>query len=242
MWNRWQLKESAKTVLRASYWKAFLVSLITAFISSNNLFSYRFNQADLDVLSHSAHLSAIVPFLAILGLSLTASIAGIILIIFIFAPLHVGIAHYFLESTQMRFDFQNVLHGFTGGRYRNVVATMLLRDIYLFLWTLLLIVPGIVKSYSYALVPFLLAENPSLSPSRAIQMSINMTNGHKWEMFILDLSFLGWYLLGLLALVVGTLFVNPYYYTTQAQLYLALRNIAIDNQIISLGDLEMREI
>lgn len=239
MWNRWELKEHAKTVLRASYWKALLVSLILFFTSGREGFSINFNEADLDRLFRGSDAWLSLPFITMLfGALLSISLASALIAILVFSPLEVGLRHYFLESTQMRFHLENVTRGFTGGRYRNVVITMLLRGIYNALWYLLLIIPGIIKSYSYAMVPYLLAENPGIPPSRAIEMSMQMTDGHKWKMFVLDLSFIGWFLLGTLALGVGFLFVLPYSNTTQAQLYVALRAIALDRRIISLQELE----
>ncbi len=239
MWNRVELKERAKVVLRASYWKALLVSLILCFTSGRDGLSVNFEQADINSLFHGSDAWLSLPFMAMLfGTLLSISLAAALIAILIFNPLEIGLRHYFLESTQMRFHLENILRGFTGGRYRNVVITMLLRNIYNALWYLLLIVPGIIKSYSYAMVPYLLAENPGIPPSRAIEMSIQITDGHKWKMFVLDLSFIGWFLLGALALGVGFLFVLPYSNTTHAQLYVALRTIALDRRIISLQELE----
>lgn len=239
MWNRWQLKENAKAVLRVSYWKAFLVSLIFVLSSGSNIFTYHFGGGDFEALFNNISSSLSLPILTmLLGVLLSASVAGALISILVFGPLEVGVQHYFLESTQMRFSLGNIVRGFTGKRYRNIVTTMLLRSIYQFLWYLLLIIPGIVKSYSYAMVPFLLAENPGIPPSRALEMSMAMTEGHKWQMFVLDLSFIGWFLLGTIPLGIGILFVNPYYHTTSAQLYVALRAIALDRQIITLPELE----
>lgn len=239
MWNRWQLKENAKAVLRVSYWKAFLASLILVLASGRDVFSFNYNKGDLDGFSRGIDSLLSLPFITmLLGTLFSVTIASILISIFVLGPLQVGTQHYFLESTQMRFRLENITRGFTGGRYRNVVMTMLLRGIYNTLWYLLLIVPGIVKSYSYAMVPFLLAENPGIPPSRAIEISMAMTDGHKWRMFVLDLSFIGWFLLGMLALGVGILFVLPYYDTTQAELYVALRAIALDRRIITLPELE----
>ena len=235
MWNRWQLKENAKAVLRVSYWKAFWVSLIFVLILGRDIFTFSFGGSDMQPLFN--HFSPFVS-LPILTMLLSASVASALISILVFGPLEVGVQHYFLESTQMRFNLENVIRGFTGGRYRNVVITMLLRNIYNALWYLLLIIPGIVKSYSYTMVPFLLAENPGIPPSRALEISITMTDSHKWQMFVLDLSFIGWFLLGMIPFGIGILFVNPYYHTTRAQLYVALRAIALDRGIITLPELE----
>ncbi len=241
MWNRWQLKENAKFVLRAAYWKAFLVSLIWTLTlgMGRDVFTFNFNTNDFDGLSRSFNAFLSVPIMTMLaGTLLSVSIISILISIFVFGPLEVGVQHYFLESTQMRFNLGSIFHGFATGRYRNVVTAMFLRNIYQFLWTLLLIIPGIVKSYSYSMLPYLLSENPGIPPSRALEMSMAITDGHKWQMFFLDLSFIGWYLLGAIAFGVGVLFVNPYYHTTQAQLYVALRTIALDRGILSLAELE----
>lgn len=239
MWNRSQLKENAKAALRVSYWKAFLVSLISVLVSSQDIFSFNYNQSDFNGLSQGIEPFLTLPVITMLfGTFFSLTIASSLISIFVLGPLEVGTQHYFLESTQMRFRLENITRGFTGGRYRNVVMTMLLRNIYIFLWSLLLLIPGIIKSYSYAMVPFLLAENPGIPPSRAIEMSMAMTDGHKWRMFVLTLSFIGWFLLGMLAMVIGVLFVVPYYDTTQAELYVALRAIALDKGIITLSDLE----
>jgi uncharacterized membrane protein len=87
------------------------------------------------------------------------------------------------------------------------------------------------------MVPYILADNPNIGSKRAIELSRNMTMGHKWDMFVLDLSFIGWYLLGLLALGVGILFVMPYENATNAELYLVLRNNATTSGYCSSGEL-----
>ena len=101
--------------------------------------------------------------------------------------------------------------------------TLFLRDLFLVLWSLLFFIPGIVKSYSYRLVPYLLKDHPELSPTEVITRSRQMMNGHKWQAFVLDLSFLGWYLLGILTLgAVNVFWSNPYHDNTAAAFYLEL--------------------
>ena len=117
---------------------------------------------------------------------------------------------------------------------------MFLRGLYTFLWTLLLLIPGIIKSYAYRMVPYILADNPKMGADNAITLSRKMMDGNKFELFVLELSFLGWYLLGLLALGVGILFVNPYYNATEAQLYLVLREKAIGLGYCSYEDLNLQ--
>ena len=73
------------------------------------------------------------------------------------------------------------------------------------------------------MVPYILSETPDLDYKAALSLSKSMTDGEKWKMFVLDLSFIGWYILGALALFIGVLFVNPYVEATWAQFYLAMR-------------------
>lgn len=96
-------------------------------------------------------------------------------------------------------------------------------DLKTLLWLLLLIVPGFVKAYEYSMIPYLLAENPNLSASQAFSLSKQMTIGQKMDLFVLDLSFLGWIILGLICCGIGILFVLPYPEATRAEVYLILK-------------------
>ncbi|MDR1563484.1 MAG: DUF975 family protein [Oscillospiraceae bacterium] len=86
-----------------------------------------------------------------------------------------------------------------------------------------------VKNYSYRLVPYIISECPHLSANEAITLSRKMMNGNKWAMFVFDLSFIGWYLLGFIACGIGILFVHPYYYAAEAQVYFEIRQRSFEN-------------
>lgn len=149
--------------------------------------------------------------------------------IFVGAPLEVGGRAFFVRgAVDQAVNFGDVGMAFRRDHYLNVVWVMFYRGILNFLFYLLLIVPGIIKNYSYSMVPYLLAEDPTLDAKTAIQLSEEMTEGHKLNMFILDLSFIGWYFLGLLLFGLGKYLVNPYVYATKAQLYLTLRPERLD--------------
>ena len=121
--------------------------------------------------------------------------------------------------------------------YSTVLSTTLLRDLYIFLWSLLFVIPGIVKSYSYSMVDFIKAENPSLPANKAIEMSKIMTDGYKGNLFYLDLSFIGWNLLSVLTFgILSILFVNPYYLCSKAYAYEQLKAIAISSGKLSQYD------
>jgi len=264
MWYRSDLKTRAKEVLRGNYWKAFLISLVIGFATggsggssggsggsgsggsggwensagfggfhwgwsyNGNIFS--FTDPEPNWLPILGAISAIIGIIFI---------AAIVIRIFLGYPLEVGGRKYFVQSAQYFNNKGCFRFAFDGGNYLGIVGAMFVKGIFLFLWTLLLIIPGIIKSYAYRMVPYILADNPNIGARRAIELSNEMTRGHKLDMFILDLSFLGWYLLGLLALGIGALFVNPYRDATEAELYLVLRSNAIESGKCSLWELNL---
>lgn len=243
MWYRYQLKRAAREMLSRRYGELFVAALVCTIISNGiTMLSQIFSDlASIPVIVSQLLLyggDAMVGILGILWIAAIAMLLSLAVGIFLANPMEVGSARCFLEATQDRVDFGNLFFGFSCGRYGNVVLVSLVRSLLLFLWSLLLVIPGMVMSYAYGMVPYLLAENPSLTYRQALAFSRDMTQGHKWEMFVLDLSFLGWYLLGAMACGLGVLFVNPYYYATRAELYVALRAIAIDRGILSLEQLE----
>jgi uncharacterized membrane protein len=105
-----------------------------------------------------------------------------------------------------------------------------------FLVACLLAIPALIKRYAYRMTPWILADNPRIGFRRALKLSRRMTRGHKFELFILDLSFIGWYLLGLILFVVGVVFVRPYYKATIAELYAVLRKNSVDLGLASMED------
>ena len=102
-------------------------------------------------------------------------------------------------------------------------AQQFLRTLYVALWSLLLVIPGIMKGYAYAMTPYILAENPNLTASEAIRRSEDMMEGHKAELFLLSLSFIGWNILSLLVLNLGNIALNPYENAAHAAFYRQLQ-------------------
>lgn len=145
---------------------------------------------------------------------------------FIAGPVVVGKNRYFMEHRAFDSKFERIFWVFRKGRYMNVVKIMFWRDVKIFLWSLLFWIPGIIKSYEYCMVPYILAENPEISCERAFELSKLMTRGEKWKIFVLQLSFIGWYLLGAIFCCVGGLFVEPYFEATFAELYQVMREKA----------------
>ena len=162
-------------------------------------------------------------FAIIAGVIATVLAVGFILSVLVLNPLTVGCQRFFTQNSTERAELNEMGYGFGRGGYGRVVKTMLITDIFLILWTLLFIIPGLIKSYSYRMVPYILAQEPEISGREAINRSREMMNGHKWNTFVLDLSFILWILLTIVTLgIVGVFYVNPYYYATNAELYYAL--------------------
>ena len=118
--------------------------------------------------------------------------------------------------------FEGSISAITENIGTKFVSTLLVM-LYTFLWSLLFIIPGIVKSYSYAMTPYILLDRPELSATDAIKESEKMMNGHKMELFILDLSFIGWILLSILTCGILVLYVEPYMMATKSAFYLELK-------------------
>lgn len=129
----------------------------------------------------------------------------------------------FLDNlrTGKELEVKSIFDGFND--YTRVLGTYLLVYIYTILWTLLLIIPGIIKSLSYSMVPLVLKDNPELSFNAAIERSMAMMEGHKWEYFCLILTFIGWFLLLIITAGIASLWVTPYMSATFANYYEAVK-------------------
>ena len=112
---------------------------------------------------------------------------------------------------------------FGDGQLGKYIGLGLLQMLFIFLWSLLLIIPGIIKSYAYSMSYFIQLDNPDMGPKDSITASRKMMKGHKWQLFVMDLSFIGWYIVGILCLGVGVLWVHPYYELSKALFYEELK-------------------
>lgn len=144
--------------------------------------------------------------------------------IFVKNIIKVGSARFFLENSYYEgTNVSRMAYIFQIGKIRNTALTMFMLNLFQGLWNLT-IIGGIIKRYSYRMVPFLVAENPEIGYKEAILLSRNMMYGNKWKTFLLDLSFILWYILGLLTLgIFDYFYVYPYRTQTDAFLYQALR-------------------
>lgn len=146
------------------------------------------------------------------------SLTVTIIAMFIIGPLTVGASYFVLNvirGTNARIG--HIFRWFNdGSKFMKSFLTYLLMNVYLILWTLLLIIPGIIKSFSYSMTYFILNDHPEYTANQAITESRRMMNGHKMDYFLLCLSFLGWFILSILTVGIGFLWLVPYFYTTSA--------------------------
>lgn len=129
---------------------------------------------------------------------------------------------YSMFSLQLVKTKKCSLGAFLGGiftRFFKRWGATLLVSLYTFLWTLVFLIPGFVKSYSYAMTPYIMMEKPDMGINDAITKSRQMMNGHKWQLFCLDLSFTGWMLLSIFTLGIALIWVWPYYSTARAAFF-----------------------
>lgn len=137
--------------------------------------------------------------------------------------LNFGLISMFLKcSRNEEVEIGNVFEGFKD--FVRISFTLYLQTIYLALWLMLFLIPGLIKMYSYALTSYILIDNPELSYNAAITKSRQMMNGHKWELFILDLSFIGWGILTMITFGLASIYTYPYMGTARANFYNNLQN------------------
>ena len=149
----------------------------------------------------------------------TSDYVSILISLFLLIPLAYGFNIAFLgfKRTGEAVKIEQLFDGFKD--YGRVVLTGLLSTIYILLWSLLFIIPGIIKSLSYSQTFYILKDYPELKNNAAIELSMAMMKGHKFDYFCLTLSFIGWIFLGILTLGIGFLWISPYMTTASAHFY-----------------------
>ena len=177
-------------------------------------------------------------FRNLIATNIFSILANSLVALLVMYPITVGIMRWYVRARETNNLPLNVCFStFKRNSYLKTVWAMLYYNFWLFIWFLLLWVPGIIKSYSYKMIPFILADNPNIGARRALKLSNAMTKGHKMDMFVLDLSFIGWYLLGWLACCIGIIAVVPYHHATMAELYDVLKKEAVDKGSCTMQEL-----
>ncbi len=252
MWTIREVKERGKAAFKANFWRSVFVAFILTLcagaagaasgsVSSNTIRQESGSEdSRIDTDEFNAFLdnelakqgitlsdedkvmvmwAVILVVLAVVGIAI---VIGSIVRLLLFNPLVVGCDGFFVKNIQGDTSLDSMSLGFK--HYGRNVLSMFLMEVFLTLWTMLFIIPGLIKMYSYRMVPYILAEDPDIGAVEAITRSRQMMKGNKWRAFVLDLSFLGWFILAAITLgILGVFYVNPYYYSTDAALYEAIK-------------------
>ncbi len=244
MWTRAELKMRAKANLRKYFWPALAVSMVCSLFNSEgggnagvganagmnaapetingdlgSIVSEIPQAAEGFIDSFDPVVSSVVLIGVLIGLAI-----GLAVGIFVAPPIEVGKNRFYMESRAAGYSagMDCLIWGFKN-HYLNIVWTMFLRGLIVFLGTFCFIIPGIYFAYCYYMVPYILAENPDMKATDALRMSKDMMAGHKLSTWVLELSFFGWWIVGAMACGIGTFLVYPYYDATFAELYAVLR-------------------
>jgi uncharacterized membrane protein YhaH (DUF805 family) len=168
-------------------------------------------------------VAMIVIGLIVFIISLFIMAIGLAVRYLLLVPFEYGCRKFFRKNLDEPAKLSNIVYVFDS-HYKNVIKTAFMTDLFIYLWSLLFIIPGIIKTYEYRLVPYIVSENPTISFKEAQAESAKLMKGNKWKSFILDLSFIGWDLLSLCTFgLLEIFFVGPYKASTDAALYESLK-------------------
>ena len=223
------LKRKGWELTKMTYWKSVLAAFILTLLAGG---SVGISQSNTDIDQETiTNFQSIPPQdrAAIIGVIIAGLtsifVISIIVQIFLYNPMKMGCLSFFKKNNlDPPAELSSLLDGFKD--YIHVAVTLFLSDLFISLWMCLLIVPGIVKMYSYRMVPYLLQDRPELSATETITLSREMMNGNKLDVFLYDLSFIGWAILSAITCgLVGVFWLNPYKANADAALYLSVKEM-----------------
>lgn len=194
--TRWEIKERAKNLLGGS------------------LFSTNWMAGVLAMLVYSVIIS-VVAFVPIIGNVAAIVIAG---------PMAYGLYYVFLNSARTfeKIDVADLFKGFSDD-FGQIFLIGLMTTIFTALWSLLFVIPGIIKMYAYSMAYYIKADHPEYTWKQCLDESQIIMSGHKWELFVLQLSFIGWTIVGMMCLGIGVLWVEAYQYAAMSQFYESIK-------------------
>ena len=207
------IRARARENLRNNWGLSLGVALLAA------LFGALHTSANVDINLQLEEYIDLPPRIAALMFSL-ASFAGTLNLLHLIlgGTVQLGYTRYLLNQHDgQELDVKLLFSQFD--RFSQGFLQALLRSIFIALWSLLLVIPGIVKSYSYAMTPFIMIDHPEMDARTAIKASMELMDGHKFDLFVLELTFIGWALLNVLTLGIGSLWLNPYMNAARAAFY-----------------------
>lgn len=166
-------------------------------------------------------IAVVVLFALAIGLVSTTFIGGIVLS----GALMVGYAYTMIQFCRRgSFKIEDLVQGFRTDNFTATIGLYVKMVIYIFLWSLLFCIPGIVKSYAYSMAPYIMADHPEITGEQAITASKNLMNGKKGRLFCLHLSFIGWVILSCLTFGILFIWVGPWMEVAQAKFYESIKD------------------
>lgn len=230
-----EIKSRGKMAFRSNYWNCVIAALLLSLLMGgatasgvNNAQETAANPKLMEALQSAPEEALQIVAVLILSLIGAVAVVSFLLKIFLFNPLKVGCYRFFVKNAEDSSASLDVIKEGFGG-YVHTLLTLFLTDLFIVLWGMLFIIPGLVKAYSYRLVPYLIKENPELSAMEVITRSRELMNGNKLRAFLLDLSFIGWLFLGALTFgLVYVLWADPYYENACALFYLDVKGAPVE--------------
>lgn len=212
-----ELRLKARESLKGNYWNAvlaaFLAAIFGALIVNGGTFDFDFKQETPAILQDMPKIVTRI-LLAVIGTVSAISIVHLVL----GGVVQLGYVRYLLKQQDREIpETKDLFSQFD--RFKDGFLQLFLRKLFVALWSLLLVIPGIIKSYAYSMTPFLMAEDPTLTAMDAMRLSQEKMRGHKMELFCLELSFIGWILLAGLTFGIGGFFLAPYMNAAYAAFY-----------------------
>ncbi len=242
MFDRKNLKTAAKDRLRGNRGNAILVVLLTTLLGSlfsggsidwDNLKTDEELQMYLEAFSAGPEVLWYFLF-SVIGIALVFAVAYSV---FVGNVVDVGCRGWFMRFWRGELPSVGALFDPFRGIYWTAVKTQFISALYTFLWSLLFVIPGIVKAYAYSMTPYIIYENPHLTADEAITLSRRLTDGAKGELFLYDLSFFWWRVLDMFTFgILGVVYINPYHAAGHAAIYETLKWRAIQEGVVSEAD------
>ena len=212
-----QIRLKARDSLKGNYWPAVGVAFVAAIFGALMVNGGSYS---LNIEKRATELFGDLPKIVKTYLMIAAGGAGALSLVNLIlgGVVQLGYAQYLLKQQDR--ELNSIKDLFSKFDYFGQgFLQLFLRNLYTFLWGLLFLIPGLIKSFAYAMTPFLMAEDPTLTANEAIKLSQEKMRGHKGELFCLGLSFFGWAVLAVLTGGIGEIFLNPYINAAYAAFY-----------------------
>ena len=243
--DRIAIKERSKQILKKNHWLCVIVTLISGIVPTLMASASSVNANYTETTTTTTIPSTEVfqdfdPLLFIVAIisALAGTVISLVIHAFVTNQLAVGTNRFFLKFRKNNpTDIGELFTSYKDKTFLNVAKVTFIRYVFVYLWSMLFIIPGIIKAFEYWAVDYILAVRPDTPYQKAIDLSKKMMNGHKMDVFVMGLSFTGWYLLSIFTCgILSVAYVNPYAKVAMTELYAEIREDAIRRGVISPYD------